>query len=288
MKILLTNDDGYSARGLLSILRELVEAGHEVRVVAPATEQSGVSHALTLHHGLRTRRVHYTPEFLRELGFEPIKTLENVLAWNVLGTPADCAQFALLGLWGGPKPLYEPWNPELVISGINKGNNAGYNVLYSGTVAGAMEGSIQGVPSVALSLNHPPDYPSASEAWPYKMAAKLSMDVIKKIVKITDKVDKTTFWNVNIPNVDTPLVKGIKLCKQGGWTFSEYFYEIERTSEEDISYVRRGEIVPDQNFETEEYDTIALHNGWITVTPLNHFLDRLDKAELKTIQKEFK
>ncbi|PRP80544.1 stationary phase survival protein SurE [Planoprotostelium fungivorum] len=290
MKILLTNDDGYHARGFLHLLNLLVEEGHEVRVVAPAFEQSGVSHCITIHSPLRVERFVYTMELLEGFGLKNgNEKLKEVPAWKVHGTPADCGQFALLGLFGGLKPILQPWEPDVLLSGINRGNNAGYNVIYSGTVAGAMEGSIQGIPSIAVSLNHPSDYPKGTEAWPYRLAAELFLPLIPRLLDVSKKIDKTTFWNVNIPNVhDREEVKGTKLCKQGGWTFTEYFDEIKREGTDDITYTRRGAIVPDVHFNTNDYDTVAVHEGYITVTPLSHFLDRLSSQEKITIEKEFK
>src|SRR5262245_28789145 len=143
MRILLTNDDGIYAPGLLALRAELVKLG-EVLVVAPAAEQSAVGHSVTLT----------TPLIVQEVSDEQ----RRLLGWAVEGRPADCVKLALRELL--------PWTPDLIVSGINAGSNAGINVLYSGTVAAAIEGSFFRVTSIACSLEHtrprPPDFPTAA------------------------------------------------------------------------------------------------------------------------------
>ena len=129
MRLLLSNDDGISATGIAT-LRTILSEEHDVTVVAPASEQSAKSHALTMHEPLRAREV--APK-----------------QWAVAGTPADCVYLALHHL------LDEP--PDLVVSGINRGANLGNDVFYSGTVAAAMEACLQGCPSIAVSLHIEPD-----------------------------------------------------------------------------------------------------------------------------------
>jgi 5'-nucleotidase len=131
MRLLLCNDDGISARGIAT-LRDALRDNYDVTVVAPATEQSAKSHALTMHEPLRAREV-------------------RPKEWSVTGTPADCVYLALHEL------LDEP--PDLVLSGINRGSNLGTDVFYSGTVAAAMEACLQGFPSVAFSLHIEPGHP---------------------------------------------------------------------------------------------------------------------------------
>eukprot|EP01117_Protostelium_nocturnum_P010886 TRINITY_DN3929_c0_g1_i1.p1 TRINITY_DN3929_c0_g1~~TRINITY_DN3929_c0_g1_i1.p1 ORF type:complete len:302 (-),score=95.74 TRINITY_DN3929_c0_g1_i1:188-1093(-) len=288
MKILLSNDDGFDAPGLIAILREIVKSGHSVKVVAPSENRSAVSHCLTLHSPLKVTSFRYTTEMLSALGIPTDVDLSQIQAWKVGGTPADCAQFALLHLFGGKNPKEPNWFPDLVLSGINRGNNAGYNVIYSGTVAAAMEGSVQGVPGIALSLNHPPDYPTGTQAWPYDLAANLSLEVVERLIKTFPKISKTTLWNVNIPNVGSKEeVKGVKVTKQGGWTFSEYFESIEEVNENETVYLRHGSVIPDIHFSTSDYDTVALDEGWITITPISHFLDRVDNSDIKTVKTAF-
>src|SRR5579859_3268402 len=144
VRILLTNDDGVYAPGLRALRAELKKLG-DVTVVAPATEQSGVGHSITL----------LTPLLVQEVTDEEGKPM----GWAVEGRPADCVKLALL-------ELLPPNLPDLVVSGLNAGANSGINVLYSGTVAAAIEGAFFHVTSVACSLVFtegksapPPDYP---------------------------------------------------------------------------------------------------------------------------------
>src|SRR6201998_3993664 len=125
MRILLTNDDGVNARGL-EVLEQIARAlAADIWVVAPETDQSGVSHSLSLNDPLR----------LREIG--PRR-------FAVKGTPTDCVII-------GTRHIMADRRPDLVLSGVNRGRNAAEDVTYSGTVAGAIEGAVLGVPSFALS-----------------------------------------------------------------------------------------------------------------------------------------
>ena len=115
MRILLTNDDGYDAPGIIALHHELQDLGEVIRI-APFTEQSGVGHSIT---------------FLTPLMAHHVDKPDGVEGWKVEGSPADCVKLGISQL--------SPWKPDLVVSGINGGLNAGINVLYSGTVAGAIE-----------------------------------------------------------------------------------------------------------------------------------------------------
>ena len=142
MKLLLTNDDGIRAPGIIALydaLQGATFAGRRIeaiRVVAPMTVQSATSHGITFHEPLMTRQVRASP---------------TLTGTAVDGRPADCTKLALTNLW---KEWYGPdARPDLVVSGMNMGANCGINVLYSGTVAAAVEAAFLGVPSVAVSLH---------------------------------------------------------------------------------------------------------------------------------------
>ena len=172
MRILLTNDDGIYSPGLAAMERHLRELG-EVDVVAPATEQSGVSHSITF----------LTPVIVKEVYHG-----SNHWGWAVDGSPADCVKI-------GMTRLCEK-KPDLVVSGINGGLNAGINVLYSGTVAGAVEGAIFDTPSVAVSLEFDPEAD-------YETAAALATQLIKTIIERRVDSGKTAepslVYSINIP-----------------------------------------------------------------------------------------
>jgi 5'-nucleotidase len=176
MKILLTNDDGYEARGLWALWR-LLEKDHDLYVCAPEREQSGASHRLTLDRPLRA-----TP--LKKQG----------RGWFVNGTPADCVKLALRTL------INE--EIDLVISGINRGSNAGILVHYSGTVAAAKEAVTMGYHAMAVSLcgGLRPDYEGTAK-------------MVMKLLKVLEgrSLPPMTFLNVNAPNIPYEEIKGFRV-----------------------------------------------------------------------------
>ncbi len=164
--VLVTNDDGIYAPGLAALRRALTELG-EVYLVAPATEQSGVSHAIT----------YLTPLIVKEVFHG-----EEQWGWAVQGSPADCVKIGATEIC--------PRMPDLVVSGINSGFNAGINVLYSGTVAAAIEGAFYGVTSFAVSLQF-------DEHADYDRAADLACRVVRQVV--SQKGPDPQLYNMNIP-----------------------------------------------------------------------------------------
>jgi 5'/3'-nucleotidase len=183
MRILITNDDGIHAPGLNvceAIARELSD---EVWIVAPEIDQSGVSHSLSLNDPLR----------LREVG-------ERHFA--VRGTPTDCV------IMGVRHIMKE--QPDLVLSGVNRGRNCAEDVTYSGTVAGAMEGTVLGIPSFALSQA----YTFSNRHNPYwDTALKFAPDVIRRILKTG--MPRDVLVNVNFPDCPPEEVAGISIAAQG-------------------------------------------------------------------------
>ncbi len=133
MRILLTNDDGIRAPGLLALYRAIKPLASDILIVAPLTVQSATSHGVTFHQPLMT---------------EPVD-VDGTIGIAVDGRPADCVKLALANLW----PQRMGGQPDLVVSGMNAGANVGINVIYSGTVAAAIEAAFLGVPSIAVSLH---------------------------------------------------------------------------------------------------------------------------------------
>jgi len=176
-RILITNDDGYHSEGIIALEEAMSDLG-EVYVVAPASEQSGASHSLTLSRPLRIRQI-------------------DGRHWTVDGTPTDCVTLALNQI------LVDDERPHLCVSGINHGPNLGDDATYSGTVAGAMESTILGVPGIAFSL-------ASSSSVDFMEAIKCIRDIAERV--IIDGLPDFTLLNVNIP-VGEP--KGIKITKQG-------------------------------------------------------------------------
>ena len=166
MLALLTNDDGIFAPGLAAMERALKQLG-DVSVVAPATEQSGVGHAIT---------------FLSPLTAKEIFDGNRRRGWAVDGSPADAVKLGIAE--------FCTRRPDLVVSGINSGLNAGINVLYSGTVAAAIEGAFFGITSVAVSLEY-------DEHADYDRAAKIAIDVLAAILARTPLAG--SLFNINNP-----------------------------------------------------------------------------------------
>src|ERR1044072_2810068 len=152
VQILLTHDDGVFAPGLRALRKELARLG-DVTVIAPAVEQSGVGHSISI----------LTPLIIKQVDQEDGSTL----GWMVEGSPADCVKLAICELM--PRP------PDLIVSGINSGANAGINVLYSGTVAAAIEGAFFKITSVAVSLE-------LAEHFDYPRAARWAGRVLERVL----------------------------------------------------------------------------------------------------------
>ncbi len=192
MRILITNDDGINAPGLM-ILQEIATrlAGDkgEVWTVAPAFEQSGVGHCIS-----------YTrPMMVAQMG--PRRFAAE-------GSPADCV---LAGL----HDVMKDSPPDLVLSGVNRGNNSAENTLYSGTIGGAMEAALQGLPAIALSQYYGPRNNSIEN--PFEASAQHGVDVVQRILAHTPQETGgyRLFYNVNFPPVPADEVLGIRLATQG-------------------------------------------------------------------------
>ena len=168
MKILVTNDDGFFAGGIQALATELRKHA-EVFVVAPSTEQSGISQAIT---------------FLRPLNPNPVKEDGKLIGYTVNGTPADCAKLALHELC--------PFEPDLVISGINNGLNVGINVCHSGTVGGAYAASMFDVPSISVSVEF-------SENPCFENVARMAWPIIEQLANT--KLPTRSVANINFPTV---------------------------------------------------------------------------------------
>ncbi|MBJ6125495.1 5'/3'-nucleotidase SurE [Microvirga splendida] len=184
MRILCTNDDGIHAPGLKSLEAIARELSDDVWVVAPETDQSGVAHSLSLNDPLRLREI-------------------SSRHFAVKGTPTDCVIM-------GVRHLMRDAKPDLVLSGVNRGQNVAEDVTYSGTVAGAIEGTILGIPSIALSQAYGPDTRN-SPRW--QCAEHHGPKVVRKILEAG--IDKGILVNVNFPDCEPQEVEGTALANQG-------------------------------------------------------------------------
>jgi 5'-nucleotidase len=175
-RILVTNDDGYFSEGILQLAAAL-EAVGKVYVVAPASEQSAASHALTLSRPLRVRQL-------------------NERRYTVDGTPTDCVVLAVLA-------ILKDCRPDIVVSGINHGANLGDDVTYSGTVAGALEAAVCGLPGIAVSMTN-------RDERDFSHAAKLAARLTSKV--LTEGLPEGIILNVNVPPGE---IRGVRWTQQG-------------------------------------------------------------------------
>ena len=244
MLILLTNDDGIYAPGLAALDRQLRRLG-EVRVVAPATEQSGVGHSIT----------YLTPLIVKEVYHG-----DQRWGWAVEGSPADCVKIGITQFC--PRP------PDLIVSGINGGLNAGINVLYSGTVAAAIEGAFFGITSVAVSLEF-------DEHARFDKAARLTRHLIEQILqqKDTDTPGEAgpQLYNVNVPNAALDGVPEVCTVPMDVTRYGDAFERRTDPWGRDY-YWLTGE--PPRKTEGHETDLSALAKGRVTVTPLDYNMTR--------------
>jgi len=246
-KILITNDDGFEAKGL-EVLIEAVREIAEVYVVAPAHHKSACSHSLTIT--------------------KPLKFIEIDKNFYKLddGTPADCVYLSM-------DKLFKNRKPDIVLSGINHGANMGEDVNYSGTVAGAFEGAIHGIPSIAFSqVLKSYDTPPCEVN--FENAVKIAREITLKVLEGEIKIPHREILNVNIPN--TKKIKGYKITKLG---YRLYGFDAHK------HYNPRGEeyywigLHPLNFKEDEKSDFYAIKNGYVSVTPL-----KLDITSYKTLE----
>ena len=250
MRILLTNDDGIHAPGL-AVLEEIAfSLSDDVWIVAPETEQSGMSHSLTLHDPLR----------LRQLGEK---------RFAVQGTPTDCV------IMGVGHVL--PKKPNLVLSGVNRGQNIAEDVTYSGTVAGAMEGALLGIRSFALS-----------QAYGWKNRDRVDWSCSKgrgaEVVKdlLTHDLPFQTLLNINFPDCAPEEVEGVTFTRQGRRDQAQLSVE-PRVDTRGHSYFWLG--FEGRSADPQEgTDLHAVWNKQISVTPLN--LDMTDHHTLQGLRAE--
>jgi len=184
MRILISNDDGYQAKGIKQLTKSLSEIA-EVIVVAPSENKSAASSSLTLGRPLR-----------------PIQIEENIYAIDA--TPTDCVHLALCG--------FIKESIDLVVTGINFGANLGDDTIYSGTVAGAIEGRFLGLPSIAMSL-------ASWEGNHFETAGEIAKILVTQIGK--SELSHNTIINVNVPDIPLSKIKGIKSTRLGSRLKSE-------------------------------------------------------------------
>lgn len=243
MRILLSNDDGHQAPGLMALYEALCSLG-EVEVIAPEHNNSAKSNALTLNAPLY---VHRAPSGFR----------------YVNGTPADCVHIALTGLLG--------YRPDLVVSGINNGANMGDDTIYSGTVGAAMEGYLFGIPALAFS--------QTERGWAHlDAAARVAAELVARLqpsLAGATRRDAPWLLNVNIPNRPFEALRGVKVARLGRRHAAESV--ITQTSPRGETMYWIGAAGPAKD-DAEGTDFHATAQGHVSITPLQ--VDLTDHAHL--------
>ena len=227
--ILVTNDDGVQAPGLLA-LAETMQTFGTVQVAAPARNQSASGHKKTL---------------FTDITISETKLANDLPALAIDGSPADCIALCAMGL--------RPWPPRLVVSGINRGENMGQDITYSGTVTAALEATIHGVPALAISLSNQ----RATDPADYAEAGRIAAIVVRHMLE--NPLPPLTILNLNVPN---GKAKGIRLTRQGVRIYLDKI-------EQDGNTVRIVGEPPTGVVDEMGTDIWAVHNGYASLTPIH-------------------
>ncbi len=235
--ILVTNDDGVTAPGLLALKQALQPLG-EVVVVAPDRNWSAAGHTKTMHKPLRVNRV---------------TLADGSPAFSTDGAPTDCVALVMLGLL--------PEKPALVVSGINNGGNLAHDLTYSGTVAAAMEAAINDIPGIAVSLdaNH-------RERIDFSAAARAAQAIARRVLTMAN-LPRDTFLNVNVPDAPWDQIRGTRITRLGTRIYRDEL--IERTDPFGRKYYWIGGAPPTGDQEAEGTDVWAIAQRFISVTPVH-------------------
>jgi 5'-nucleotidase len=236
MHILVTNDDGVHAPGLLALVKTMRQCG-QVSVVAPDRNWSGCGHVKTLSRPLRVREV---------------RLADGTTALASDGAPSDCVAMAVMGLL--------PQKVDLVVSGINPMANMGHDVTYSGTVTAVMESIIWGVPGIAVSLD---GGRSLEAELDFSAAARVARFVVRNVLERS--LPKGVFLNVNVPNLPADSLKGIRPTRQGMRVYRDRLEQ--RQDPRGNAYYWIGGDMPSGVVE-KGTDIGAVANGYVSITPL--------------------
>jgi 5'-nucleotidase len=252
MRILISNDDGVHAEGLALLERIARQLSDDLFIVAPEYDQSGVAHSLSLSDPLRIREI--SPRH-----------------FAVKGTPTDCVIVAVRKLMDRP--------PDLVLSGVNKGQNVAEDVTYSGTIAAAMEGALLGIPSIALSQAY--NFFGEPRAFPWDCAEAHAVSVLRRL--LAAGVPQNILMNVNFPPCSAAEVAGVAITVQGRRS-PDLMYVEDRLDGRGNPYhwiaFRRADFTPGAGTDIE-----ALEQKLISITPLK--LDLTDHPTVTTLASTF-
>ena len=255
MRILLSNDDGILAPGLIALRQAVADMG-KVTVVAPDSPQSAAGHSITLQHPLTVQRVHLPTGFPPA----PAEGRPGGEFWGVSvdGRPADCVRLAIRNLM--------PARPDLVLSGINAGANVGINVFYSGTVAAAAEAAMCGIPAVAFSAA------MTTGELDLPRIARLARWALDRLLRAG--LAGGDLINVNIPALGPSLPRGVRVVPQSTAGLDDVYH---RTVHADGRESFRLADEYDFTGPEQETDVAALAEGFITVTPLHVDMTRRER-----------
>ena len=240
MRILISNDDGYKAKGIQVLIKELEKIA-QITVVAPSRNRSGASSSLSLD--------------------KPIKVTKKENSFYFLsGTPTDCVHIALTGLM---QTL-----PDMVISGINHGPNLGDDTIYSGTVAAAIEGYLLNIPSFAISMG-------SMNPKNFITAAKVTVDLIKLYNKSNHQ--SASLLNINVPDIPYNELKGLEITRLGKRHAAEKATKKKYSSNESLYWI--GE-VGQPNDGGPGTDFHALKNNFVSISPIHPDLTDFKNIEI--------
>jgi 5'-nucleotidase len=252
MRILLTNDDGISAAGLVTLETIARQLSDDIWIVAPSEEQSGAGHSLTLTRPLRIRQ-HGDRRF------------------SVTGTPTDSVMLALGKVMDA--------KPDLILSGVNRGANLAEDVTYSGTVAAAMEGTLAGIRSIALSQAYSRE--GVGDDVSFAAAESWGAKVLRPLLDVA--LPTNTLLNVNFPATAPDTVKGVRITAQGFRDYSRLGIVTNRDPRGyDYHWFALGGAKETPAHAT---DLEAVIEGYISVTPLT--LDLTDRATMAALAARF-
>lgn len=232
-RILISNDDGIEAEGIALLERIAKTLSDDVWVVAPAHENSGAGHSLSLHSPLRYRK-------------------HSERRWSVVGTPTDAV---LVGVM----EILKDKRPGLMLSGINRGSNLAEDITYSGTVSAAMEATLLDIPAIALSNQITED--GSDWCVPEKYAA----DIIRTLTKLS--WTSGTLMNVNFPAMPLESIKGVRPCPHGRRVLDDNLHR--RVDPHGRPYIWIGGQRTEPFGEQPTADLHQISEGWITVTPID-------------------
>ncbi len=274
IEILVTNDDGYTSKGIQILAEILVKYGN-VTVIAPKEVQSGMSAALSIGKPMRLERISH----------KECSNGHRLTVYALTGTPVDCVKMAMnkcFGAGGSENVIKDEWaeergyRPDIVFSGINHGSNASVASMYSGTLGAAAEGALYGIKSVGLSINTHNPNPDFSQI------EEFLIPIIEK--SICNPIGEGIFLNVNFPAIPKGEIKGIKMASQGNGMWVKEFEQRKDPNGKDY-YWMTGNFKNNETRDNSIGDHILMGKGYITIVP--HKVDTTCYGTLEQMKKDW-